>query len=274
MSAAPPDPTPAIASPANPRVKALVRLRDRAERDRVGRTLVDGIRETVRALDAGLPIDAVYAGPGVADRIEGRELLARLAAAGVPIVGVSAGVAERIAYGSRSDGVVAVVTPPSLDLGRLSLPRPAPLVLVLDGIEKPGNVGAALRSADGAGADAVVLSGPRTDPWNPNAIRASLGTILSVPVAAAASPLVVDWCRAEGLAMVAARVGAARSYTSVDLRGPCAIVLGSEAGGLGAAWATDDVVGASIPMRGRADSLNVSVAAAVFLYEARRQRDG
>lgn len=270
MSDTPPD----LASPANPRVKALVRLRDRAERERLGRTLVDGIRETTRALDAGLAIDAVYAGPRVADGTEGRELLARLAVAGVPVVGVSAPVAERIAYGSLADGIVAVVTPPSTALDRLALPRPGPLVLVLEGVEKPGNLGAALRSADGAGVDAVVLADARTDPWNPNAIRASLGTILSVPLASVSAVEALGWCRDLGLRIVAARVDGGRSYAELDLRGPTAIVLGSEADGLTAVWAAPDVVGVSIPMLGWADSLNVSVAAAVLLYEARRQRDG
>jgi TrmH family RNA methyltransferase len=171
-----------------------------------------------------------------------------------------------------AQGVVAVFRPPALDLDRLE-PSPSPLVVVAEGIEKPGNLGAILRSADGAGADAVVVADARTDPFNPNAIRASLGTIFSMPLAAATSAEVLAWLSARGIRPVAARADAATPYTDVDLRGPLAIILGSEANGLTAAWEDGRVSSASIPMRGVADSLNVSVAAAVLLYEARRQRD-
>jgi TrmH family RNA methyltransferase len=180
-------------------------------------------------------------------------------------------VLERLAYGDRSEGVVATIAVPDLSLEALVLPAD-PLVVVLEGVEKPGNLGAVLRSADGAGADAVIVADPRTDLFNPNAVRASLGTIFTVPVAAAPSTDVRRHLASEGLRILAARVDGSQAYTKVDMRGPLAIVLGSEAGGLTGAWTGEDVVPVRLPMLGVADSLNVSIAAAVLLYEARRQR--
>jgi TrmH family RNA methyltransferase len=154
----------------------------------------------------------------------------------------------------------------ALDVG------PDPLVVVLEGVEKPGNLGAVLRSADAAGGDAVIVADPRTDLFNPNAIRASLGTMFTVPVAAGSSAQVRAWLDERGIAVVAARVGSILPYTDADLRGPVALVLGSEADGLTEAWTGDAVMPISLPMHGVGDSLNVSITAAVLLYEARRQR--
>lgn len=263
---------PAIRSAANPRVKAWLRLRDRRERERTGLTLVDGTREVGRALAAGAVVEELLVGPTAHASEEGRRVLELAAAARVPSITVSAAVEARLAFGDRVDGVVAVLRVPSLALDRIVLPAD-PLVVVVEGIEKPGNLGAVLRSADGAAADAVIVADARTDPYNPNAIRASLGTIFSVPLAVGPSATVRDWCRDHHLEVVAARVDASSVYSDAELTGRVAIVLGSEAEGLGDAWRGSDVVAVHLPMRGVADSLNVSVAAAVLLYEARRQRD-
>jgi TrmH family RNA methyltransferase len=181
-------------------------------------------------------------------------------------------VIERLAFGDRSEGLVATVAIPDLALGALRLP-PDPLVVVIEGVEKPGNLGAVLRSADGAGADAVIAADPRTDLFNPNAIRASLGTIFTVPVAAGPSAAVRGHLVAAGVRLMAAWVEGSVPYTEVDLTGPVALVLGSEADGLRGTWAGDGVTRISLPMLGVADSLNVSIAAAIVLYEARRQRE-
>jgi TrmH family RNA methyltransferase len=167
--------------------------------------------------------------------------------------------------------VVAVIRTPPTGLDRLDV-SDASLVVVAEGVEKPGNLGAILRSADGAGADALIVADPRTDPFNPNAIRASLGTIFSVPLAAATSVETLAWLSERGIRPVAATVRAEAVYADIDLRGPIAIVLGSEARGLTDTWGDPGVLAVRIPMHGVADSLNVSVAAAVLLYEARRQR--
>jgi TrmH family RNA methyltransferase len=262
---------PTITSPANPRIRAAAHLRERRERDRTGMTLVDGAREVLRAIDAGIVIVEAFITPGLAERPDGPAILDRLAAAGTDCVDVADTALGRLAFGDRSEGVVAVIRTPPTDLARLQL-RPNPLV-VAEGIEKPGNLGAILRSADGAGADALVVADARTDPFNPNAIRASLGTIFTVPLAAASSGEILAWLADQGIRAIAATVQGSSIYTDVDLGGPTAIVLGSEAGGLSAAWQDSRVLGVRIPMHGVADSLNVSVAAAVLLYEARRQRD-
>ena len=144
-------------------------------------------------------------------------------------------------------------------------------MVVLEGVEKPGNLGAVLRSADGAGANALIVADPRTDLFNLNVIRASAGTVFGVPLAVAPADAVITWLRERGIRIVATRVGAA-AYTDADLRGPLAIALGSETEGLSEQWAGAGIEAVSLPMLGIADSLNVSVTAAVLLYEARRQR--
>jgi TrmH family RNA methyltransferase len=149
---------------------------------------------------------------------------------------------------------------------------PEALVIVVESVEKPGNLGAILRTADGAGADAVIAADPLTDLYNPNAIRASLGTIFSVPIATATTAATLEWLNASRIRPIAARVDARRAYTEIDFRGRVAIILGSEAGGLSDAWDHASVEPVRIPMLGAADSLNVSAAAAVLLYEAQRQR--
>jgi TrmH family RNA methyltransferase len=147
---------------------------------------------------------------------------------------------------------------------------------ILEDVEKPGNLGAVCRSADGAGLDALIAAGTTAapaDPWNPNAVRASLGTVFTVPLAVASTGNVLAWLRDRGLRVVAARVDGSMPYAEADLRGPVALVLGSEATGLTEAWSGEDVTAVRLPMRGRADSLNVAAAAAILFYEARRQRD-
>jgi RNA methyltransferase, TrmH family len=261
---------PPITSLTNPRVKAAVRLRDRSERDLTGLTIVDGAREILRALDAGVHVEQAFVAPELLRSPDGHAVAERLRHRSSTLE-VSPNVLARVAFGQRSDGVVAVVTTPGGSLDDLVLPAD-PLVVVAEGIEKPGNLGAVIRTADGAGASAVIAADPRTDLFNPNAIRASLGTIFGLPVVGASTPDTLAWLIGNGIRPIAARVDAPDAYTSVDLRGPLAIVLGSEAGGLSAAWADPRVVPVAIPMRGIADSLNVSIAAAVLLYEARRQR--
>jgi TrmH family RNA methyltransferase len=260
-----------LTSTVNPRVKAAIALRDRRERDSTGLTLVDGAREVRRALDAGAAVveaficEPMLAGP------DARAALDRLSAAGSTVHSVSEAVFGRLAFGERAEGVVAVVRIPSLALSELDVPGD-PLVVVIEGVEKPGNIGAVLRSADGAGADAVIVADARTDPFNPNAIRASAGTVFSVALVTSSTASTLAWLRERGLRIVAARVDAERLHSDVDLTGPLAIALGAEAEGLSAAWTEPGIEAVRLPMLGVADSLNVSVSAAVLLYEARRQR--
>lgn len=267
-----PSPTPSIlTSLANPRVKAATALRDRRQRARTGLTLVDGARELRRALDAGVDVveafvcESLLAGPNA------RAALDRLRAGNVTLQATSEPVFAKLAFGERSEGFVAIVRIPSMSLAGLALPDD-PFVAVIEAVEKPGNIGAVLRSADGAGVDAVVAASPRTDLFNPNAVRASAGSIFAVPLGAAPTSEVLPWLREHGLRIVAARVDAQRLYTDVDLTGPLALVVGAEADGLTDPWSADDILPVRLPMLGVADSLNVSVSAAILFYEARRQR--
>ena len=262
-----------ITSPTNERVKAAVRLRDRRERVRTGLTIVDGARELRRAIEAGVRVDTLFltdSGPGTPDA---KWVLADLGGARSPaVVAVSEPVFAKIAYGDRHDGLVGIVGIPSVQLDALVV-GPDPLIVVVDGVEKPGNLGAILRSADGAGVDAVLLTDSRTDPFNPNAIRASLGTVFGTRLAVADPASAIAWLRGHDVRLVTAEVEAPRFHTEADLTGALAIVVGSESDGLGPAWLETEREAVRIPMRGRADSLNVSVATAILLYEARRQRD-
>jgi TrmH family RNA methyltransferase len=265
-------PPPRISSPGNPRIKAAGALRDRRARTSSGLTLIDGARELRRALDAGIPIVEAFI---VESRLAGpdaRAALDGLQAAGTDVVPVSDAALARLAFGDRNEGIVAVARFGAKALDEIPL-GPDPLIVVIEDVEKPGNVGAVLRSADGAGADAVIAAAAGTDLANPNVIRASAGTVFSVPSAAADPAAVIAWLAARGIRTVAARVDADRPYTEVDLTGPLAIALGSEAEGLGEAWDVPGIEAIRLPMLGVADSLNVSVSAAILLYEARRQRD-
>jgi RNA methyltransferase, TrmH family len=264
-------PTPTLASPSNPRIKAVAALRERRERDATGLTLVDGAREVRRAIESGVEvIEAFVCEPLLAGE-DARAALDALQARGIELTTTTEPAFAKLAFGDRAEGLVAVVRAPSLALEALRMPA-EPLIVAIEGVEKPGNIGAVLRSADGAGVDAVIAASPRTDLANPNVIRASAGTIFAVPMAAAPTDDVLAWLRGHRVRVLAARVGGGQAYADADLTGSIAIALGSEAEGLTAAWLAPDIEAIHLPMLGIADSLNVSVSAAVLVYEARRQR--
>lgn len=261
----------AITSPQNPRVKAAVRLRDAPARRETGTFLFEGDRELTRALDAGLACQQAFYLPTACQTATRRELLARLARAGCELLETTDRVFEKLAFGQRQAGIVVVAAAPQRTLADLALPGSA-CVAVLEGVEKPGNLGAVLRSADAAGVSAVICVNARTDLFNHHTVRNSLGTIFCVPACAAASDEALDWLVQRQFHIYAARVDAPCDYTQADLTGPAAIVLGSEAQGLSDAWRGAEVTPIGLPMLGAADSLNVSAAAAVLFYEALRQR--
>ncbi len=262
---------PLITSPHNPHVKEAARLRDRRHRAKQGRILIDGVRELHLAMRAGVRLVEVFLCEALCSGDDSRRLLMELAQSGGEVLHVNEKVFQKLAFGQRAEGMLGVAETPRSTLSSLALGENG-LVAVLEGVEKPGNVGAVLRSADAAGVSAVVIADGRTDLYNPNAIRASLGTIFTVPLAEATGNDVRDWLREQKCSMVAARVDGALPYTAVDYRGPTAIVLGSEAAGLSPLWSGPDVQAVRLPMLGAADSLNVSVTAAVLFYEALRQR--
>jgi len=260
-----------ITSPQNPYVKRAVRLRDHRLRRKENLIIIDGARELSRAIAAGMTLYEIFVCPELCRSEEARRLLEILPSSGGQRLDVSETVFAKLAFGQRTEGMVGIAAVPRRRLEDIVLPA-NPLVAVLDGVEKPGNIGAVLRSADGAGVSALVMADPRTDLFNPNAIRASLGTIFSLPVATAAPGDVLGWLRGLGLQILAARVEGSVAFSEVDYRPPTAIILGSEALGLDALWSGDDVRAIRLPMLGVADSLNVSAAAAVLFYEALRQR--
>jgi TrmH family RNA methyltransferase len=260
-----------ITSPSNPRVKAAAKLRNSRHRAEQGRFLIDGIREIGRALDGGILIGEVFV---FEERLSGREakqLLARLDKACQSRFGVSRSVYDVLAYGSRMEGIVVVGQIPQRSLADLNL-SDRPLVAVLEGVEKPGNVGAVLRSGDGAGVSAVIVADGGSDLFNPNVIRSSMGTVFTMPICTASSAETIAWLRERRLTIYAARVDGSVDYTACDLSAGCAIVLGSEVDGLTSTWRGSDITEIRLPMLGLADSLNVSAAAAVLFYEAVRQR--
>ena len=257
-----------LTSTRNPRVKQLLALRRRRTRDELGVTLIDGYDELALALDAGVRPETVYYCPAYGT---GDALPDRLAAAATEVVPVSREVFAKISYRENPDGWLAVVPSPATPLDALSLP-PRPLVLVCEAVEKPGNLGAMLRTADAAGVAAVVAAGPVADWGNPNVVRASKGTVFAIPVASAGATEVVEWLRARQIVLVATSPDATATLDQIDLTGPVAIAVGAESTGLSAELiaAADHAV--RIPMLGRVNSLNVSTAAAIGLYEAVRQR--
>jgi TrmH family RNA methyltransferase len=261
---------PDVSSRQNPRFKAALALRDTRERRTQGRILVDGAREIGRALNEGAVVVEAWIAPGRIRSDAAQALLPRLGTA-CPLVETTPELLARLAYGERDVGIVAVVETPRSGLDRLALPD-TPLIVVVEGVEKPGNFGALVRSADGAGVDAVIVSDPVSDIWNPNAIRASLGTIFSVPLATCSSSAAIEFLRQHDIDVLAARVEGTIDYAAVDLRRSVALVVGAEVGGLTEIWSGNGVTAISIPMLGVADSLNVSASAAILLYEAQRQR--
>lgn len=265
-----PDPL-QITSRQNPRVKEAAQLRVGRERQRSGRFIIDGARETARAIASGIRCVEVFICEELCRSPEAVDTVRQVSRLGIHSFVVSREVYAKLAFGDRKDGVVAVAEDPRRTLTGLKLPE-KPLVAVLEGIEKPGNLGAIMRSADAAGVDALIVADGGTDLFNPNTIRASLGTVFRDHVCQATTAATMDWLRLKELKIVAARVDADTPYTAVDYDMGIAIVLGSEAEGLTEAWHAKDVTPIKLPMRGLADSLNVSTTAAILFYEALRQR--
>lgn len=260
-----------ITSVQNPRVKNLVKLRDRGPRDAQGVFLVEGYRAILRALDRGVRPRELFVGRDWF--LGGNEdaLIDRARAVGTEIVELGRHAFAKVAYRDRPEGLLAVVeqwrkTPDDLPL------QDPPFVLVVEAIEKPGNLGTILRSADAAGVHGVIVCDPVTDLFNPNVVRSSTGVLFAVPVALTTSAEAISFLRARGIRIVATTPAASCLYTEADLRGPLALVMGSEQFGLGPAWLEASDLRVRIPMAGQADSLNVAMATLVTLFEAVRQR--
>jgi TrmH family RNA methyltransferase len=260
-----------ITSRQNSQVKDAVRLRDSRVRRQHLQFIIDGVREISRALVSGIRPLKAFICDELCQSIECRAAKEAVRTKGAEVFQVSSDVYAKLAFGDRNEGIVVVAEAPRLTLADVQLPA-NPLVVVLEGLEKPGNVGAILRSADAAGVDAVIVADGHTDLYNPNTIRASLGTVFRQNVCEASSINAIEWLRANGLAIVAAQPDAQTLYIDANLRTGVAIVLGSEATGLSDTWVAAGATSVRLPMHGLADSLNVSTTAAVLFYEALRQR--
>lgn len=261
-----------VESPSSPRVRKLVALRRRREREASGSFVVEGRDELRMAMDSGARVGGLYYCPALVDDRDTAELFGKLGrSTGAEVVEMSRPAFERASYREGPDGWMAVVERVESGLEELTLGRD-PLVVVCEALEKPGNLGAVLRTAEATGVDAVIAADPVTDWGNPNLVRASKGTLFSVPVAAGASLDVIGWLERKGIGIVAATPEGGASFTHCDLRGPVALVVGAESSGLGDPWLEAARTRATLPMFGQVNSLNVSVSAAVLLFEALRQR--
>ena len=260
-----------ITSVQNPKIKQLLLLQQKsAERRRSGLFVVEGRRELHHCVAAGYQIDSIFCCPSLLTAIDGHE--------GLPVLPpevvryeVTEQVYEKIAYRGGTEGLMATVRMRPMTLDGLCLSA-TPLIVVLESVEKPGNVGAVLRSADAAGADAVVVCDPLTDLYNPNLIRSSVGAFFSVPCVACTSEACINFLKQQGISILTAQLQDSRPYYDTDMRQPTAIVMGTEATGLTMQWREAADAHIHIPMLGRVDSLNVSVSAAILLFEAVRQR--
>ena len=254
-----------ITSTQNPRIKHLLLLQQKsAQRKADGLFVVEGRREVEHCLSAGFTLRTAF----VCDEIADASLSLPQ---GVEVVPVSRNVYERIAYRGGTEGVVAVVEVRNMSLRDLTLSA-SPLVVVLESVEKPGNLGAVLRSADAAGADAVIVCDPLTDLYNPNLIRSAVGALFTVPCVACCTEECIAFFKAKGIRILTAQLQDSKLYYDTLMTGPTAIVMGTEATGLTDQWRQAADAHIRIPMLGRLDSLNVSVSAAILLFEAVRQR--
>lgn len=255
-----------ISSTQNPRIKRLMSLQQRSQQRRnEQRIVVEGARELQHCIEAGFTIESVFYCPTLFD-------IDILQGSNYETVEVTPQVYDKIAYRGSTEGVIAIVEPHYLTLDDLEL-GDAPLIVVLEGVEKPGNIGAVLRSADAARATAVVVCDPLTDLYNPNLIRSSIGAIFTVPCVACSSEECIKFLRQNNIKILTAQLQDSELYYHTPMRGPTAIVLGTESTGLTQMWREAATAHIRIPMRGALDSLNVSVSAAILLFEAVRQRE-
>ena len=253
-----------ITSLQNPQVKHIVKLRDdKRQRQRDGLMLVEGWDEINIALASGRQPQALLTAPELASR--------QIENVNAESITVSRAVFEKISYRENPDGWLAIFPIPKYSLDDLKL-NDSPLLIIAESIEKPGNLGAILRTADAAGADALLVCDPRVDLYNPNVVRASRGALFAVPSVETSNESALAFLRKRGIKIIAATPQAEAEYTRQDMRDPLAVAVGTEDKGLSDFWLKQSDVKVKIPMAGKVNSLNVSIAAALIVYEAVRQR--
>jgi TrmH family RNA methyltransferase len=255
-----------ITSLHNPKIKYIVKLReDKRQRQRDGVMLVEGYDELTLALGSGLKPQSLLTAP---------ELVSRsIDIPSADVTTVTRAVFEKISYRDNPDGWLGIFPIPKITLDDLKL-NDMPLVIVAESVEKPGNLGAILRTADAADVDALLVCDPRVDLWNPNVVRASRGAVFTVPTVEVDSPTALAWLKSKKMRVLAATPSAEVLYTSVELNQPIALAVGTEDEGLTDFWMQNADIKVLIPMMGKVNSLNVSIATALIAYEAVRQRTG
>lgn len=260
-----------ITSTSNPRVKELVLLGEKSRyRKQSGLFVVEGRREIASCISGGFVARSVYYCPQI---IPTEEVETLFGACAVEFVAISDNVYSKVAYRESTEGVVAVFEARERGLHEIRLGGgEAPFVIVLESVEKPGNLGAVLRTADASGAAAVIVCDPLTDLYNPNLIRASIGGVFTVPLAACSSEEAYEWLHSAGFQILTAQLQYSSPYYDIDFRRPTAVVFGSEATGLRSFWRERAGRHLLIPMLGKLDSLNVSASVAIISYEAVRQK--
>jgi TrmH family RNA methyltransferase len=258
-----------ITSRQNPKIKNIALLQKHGERLQQNLFILEGIKEIVKAIESDYQFESVFFYPKIIDKFELSSLFKNI----LPkqLYEVNAEIYEKIAYRENSGGIIALARPKihSIELIKLSA---KPLILVIESVEKPGNLGAIFRTADAAGIDAVVICDPKTDLYNPNAIRASLGCVFTVPSVLTTSHDAIEWLKTNNIRIFCSYLKASVSYHTINYTGPSAIVMGTEATGISRSWVDAADANIIIPMKGAADSMNVSTSAAVLIFEACRQR--
>lgn len=258
-----------ITSLQNPKIKNIAKLSKAKERREQNLFIIEGARELSLALSSGYEVDTIFVCPELFSKTEYPNVLQSIPER--KRIEVSQAIFEKVAYREGSDGLLTLAYPQKHTLEDLDLPK-NPFIIVLEAVEKPGNLGAILRTADAARADAVIICDPTTELYNPNAIRSSVGCIFTVPTAVCSSSEALNFLRKNNIKSFAAELQASQWYQDIDYKSPSAIIMGTEADGLTSFWLEHADARIKIPMRGKIDSLNVSVSTAVITFEAMRQR--
>ena len=264
-----------ITSAQNPKIKTLLELQEKSKaRKREGLFVVEGLRELIHCIEAGYELHAVFACMDILSEDDYNEIVkaAETNSSDSRCYSITKAIYEKVAYRGSTEGVIAELRCKSHKLEDLKV-KGNPVIVVLESVEKPGNLGAILRSADAAGVDAVIVCDPLTDMYNPNLIRSSIGGIFTVQTAAASSEETINWLKERGIKIYTAQLQDSEWYYDTNMTGGTAIIMGTEATGLTNIWRKAADAHIKIPMLGKLDSLNVSVSAAILMYEAVRQRN-
>ena len=262
-----------IQSRQNPRIKHLVKLRNRSERNRHSEFLIEGLRELSHALDCQKPLKELYFCSDYFRNDEAALLIDKAQELTIPLIELTPSVFDKITHRESPDGLLGVAQTWETSLKEIKLSS-NPLLVIADSIEKPGNLGSLMRSVEATGADALILCNPITDIFNPNVVRASQGLLFSLPIVVASAEEIHAFLKENTIHLIATTPQASTHYWDADLRQPTAILMGSEKDGLDEHWLNQADTQVTIPLEGKADSLNISTAAVLTLYEALRQRKG